>query len=136
MSRSSRKRRSAQRGLPTRPVSNAPVSTPAPRGVAWVLLTLFFLSGFSGLVYEIAWMKLLTPVVGAALFSVTAVLTVFMGGLALGSLVGGRYLERATSALRYSSTRRRRRALPMTETELRLIAALAIIGLSRMPKNG
>ena len=45
-------------------------------------------------------MKLLTPVVGASLFSVTAVLTVFMGGLALGSLVGGRYLERVRSPLR------------------------------------
>ena len=29
-----------------------------------------------------------------------------------------------------------RRALPMTETELRLIAAPAMIGLSNKPKNG
>jgi predicted membrane-bound spermidine synthase len=72
---------------------------PAHRPLGPVML-LFLLSGFAGLLYEIVWMKLLTPVVGAALFSVTAVLTVFMGGLALGSLVGGRYLERATSPLR------------------------------------
>jgi hypothetical protein len=31
---------------------------------------------------------------------------------------------------------RRRKALPITETELRLMAAAAIIGFSRMPKNG
>ncbi len=31
---------------------------------------------------------------------------------------------------------RRRRALAITETELRLIAALAIIGERRMPRNG
>ena len=31
---------------------------------------------------------------------------------------------------------RRRSALPMTETELRLIAALAIIGLSTIPRTG
>lgn len=31
---------------------------------------------------------------------------------------------------------RRRSALPITETELKLIAAAAIIGLSRSPKNG
>ena len=31
---------------------------------------------------------------------------------------------------------RKRNALPMTDTELRIIAAAAIIGLSRMPKNG
>jgi hypothetical protein len=36
----------------------------------------------------------------------------------------------------YSATRRNRSALPTTETELRLIAAAAIIGLSSRPKNG
>ena len=35
-----------------------------------------------------------------------------------------------------SSVRRRRSALPMTDTELKLIAAAAIIGLSRSPKTG
>ncbi len=35
-----------------------------------------------------------------------------------------------------SFTRRSRRALPITDTELRLIAALAIIGESKSPKNG
>ncbi|GAG36367.1 unnamed protein product [marine sediment metagenome] len=33
-------------------------------------------------------------------------------------------------------TRRRRRAFPITETELRLIAAAASIGLRRMPRKG
>ena len=36
----------------------------------------------------------------------------------------------------YSSTRRNRSAFAITDTELNVIAALAIIGLSRMPKNG
>ena len=36
----------------------------------------------------------------------------------------------------YKASFRSRSALPITDTELRLIAALAIIGLSRMPKNG
>ena len=35
-----------------------------------------------------------------------------------------------------SDTRLKRSALPMTETELKLIAAAAIIGLSRIPKKG
>ena len=35
-----------------------------------------------------------------------------------------------------SATRRSRSALAMTETELRLIAAPAIIGLRNQPKNG
>jgi len=36
----------------------------------------------------------------------------------------------------YSLAWRRRRALVMTDTELKLIAAAAKMGLSRMPKNG
>ena len=36
----------------------------------------------------------------------------------------------------YRRVRARRSALPITDTELRLIAALAIIGLSSKPNNG
>jgi len=36
----------------------------------------------------------------------------------------------------HSATRRSRSALPMTDTELRLIAALAMMGLSRRPNTG
>jgi hypothetical protein len=36
----------------------------------------------------------------------------------------------------YAFTRRSRRALPTTDTELTLIAAAAIIGLSSRPKKG
>jgi len=36
----------------------------------------------------------------------------------------------------YSFTLRKRRALVMTETELKLMATPAIIGLSSTPKNG
>ena len=49
--------------------------------------------------------------------------------------------NRSSSHYRFASlsqrpTRRRRRALLTTDTELKLIAAAAIIGFSRMPKNG
>ena len=36
----------------------------------------------------------------------------------------------------YRSARRNRSALPITETELKVIAALAIIGLSSSPNHG
>ena len=49
---------------------------------------------------------------------------------------GGSFTRGPAPWRRYSSTRRSRSALPITETELRLIAALAIIGLSRRPKTG
>src|SRR5262249_22246864 len=40
------------------------------------------------------------------------------------------------STKRHMRTRRKRRALPITDTELKLIAAAASMGLSRIPKNG
>lgn len=59
-----------------------------------VFLALFFLSGASGLVYEIAWSRLLLFVFGGTTLAVTTVLTCFMGGLALGSYLGGRFCTR------------------------------------------
>jgi spermidine synthase len=64
---------------------------------AWtmpVVLALFFSSGAAGLVYEVVWTRLLLNVFGATLYAVSTVLAAFMGGLALGSLVGGRVADR------------------------------------------
>lgn len=44
--------------------------------------------------------------------------------------------EHKCPAAHHKDTRLSRSALPITETELKLIAAAAIIGLSRIPKNG
>ena len=46
------------------------------------------------------------------------------------------YLRRGKQRSGYSLSDRSRSAFAMTETELKLIAAPAIIGLSRTPKNG
>jgi len=48
-----------------------------------LILLFLLLSGSCGLVYEILWMKMLTLVIGNTVFSITTVLTAFMGGLAL-----------------------------------------------------
>jgi spermidine synthase len=61
--------------------------------VAMILLACFFLSGLSGLVYEIVWVRMIDKVVGSAPFAVAIVLTVFMGGLALGSFLAGRRID-------------------------------------------
>ena len=59
----------------------------------WVLL-FFFVSGATGLIYEVVWTRLLTLVLGNTHYSVATVLTTFMGGLALGSFFGGRFIDR------------------------------------------
>lgn len=65
----------------------------------WVVL-LFLASGFSGLVYQVAWVRLLTPVFGVTAFAISTVLASFMGGLALGSYVFGRFIDGRKDPLR------------------------------------
>ena len=60
----------------------------------------FFLSGSTGLMYEVVWTRLLGSVIGNTHFSITVVVAVFMGGLALGSYVGGRIADRTRNPLR------------------------------------
>ena len=51
----------------------------------------FFLSGATGLVYEVLWIRMLGLVFGHTVFAVTTVLTAFMAGLGLGSWTFGRH---------------------------------------------
>ncbi|MBI1949984.1 MAG: fused MFS/spermidine synthase, partial [Acidobacteria bacterium] len=51
-------------------------------------------SGMSGLIYEVAWVRSLELVFGATSFAVATVLAAFMGGLALGSAGMGRGAHR------------------------------------------
>lgn len=68
-----------------------------PRGA--VVLALFLGSGFAGLVYEVIWSRMLTYVFGATLYAVSTVLAAFMGGLALGSFLFGRWVDRRRNPL-------------------------------------
>lgn len=51
---------------------------------------LFFVSGMTGLLYEVAFSKLLGYVFGATAYAVSAVLAAFMAGMAAGAHFGGR----------------------------------------------
>lgn len=64
-----------------------------------VLLILFFISGFSSLVYEVAWGRILTLVMGGSIYAVSVILATFMGGLALGSFTLGRISDRSKNPL-------------------------------------
>lgn len=54
---------------------------------------LFFLSGAAGLVYEVVWGRLLVLVFGSTTNSFVAVISAFLGGLALGSYLFGKYAD-------------------------------------------
>jgi len=60
----------------------------------------FFLSGAAGLAYEVVWARLLGLAFGHTVYAVTTVLAAYMGGLALGSLLLGRWADRVERPLR------------------------------------
>lgn len=71
------------------------------RGHTATILLLFFLSGATGLVYEVVWLRQMVLIFGSTLFATSAILSTFMGGLALGAFVAGRFMDRTrTSPLR------------------------------------
>ncbi|MFC1532525.1 fused MFS/spermidine synthase [Thermodesulfobacteriota bacterium] len=72
---------------------------PASRLFA-LILCCFFISGLTGLTYEILWTRMIVKIIGSAPFAVSIVLTVFMGGLGLGSYLAGRSIDRIKNPLK------------------------------------
>jgi spermidine synthase len=67
----------------------------APTGLIPWLYLLFFLSGVSGLMYEVVWVRMLTRILGSTVYATSTVLAAFMAGLVLGSFLVGRWIDRA-----------------------------------------
>jgi spermidine synthase len=65
-----------------------------------VVAACFFLSGATGLIYEVLWARMLGLVFGGTTLAVSTVLAAFMGGLALGSALAGRLGARITRPVR------------------------------------
>jgi spermidine synthase len=63
------------------------------------LLLALFLSGISGLTYQVLWLRLLSLVFGVTAYAASTVLASFMAGLALGSFLAGRVALRARRPL-------------------------------------
>jgi predicted MFS family arabinose efflux permease len=70
--------------LPTVSSRSSPLSTRIDP-----LHALFFFSGFPALIYQLTWQRSLFRIFGVNTETVTIVVTAFMLGLGLGSLVGG-----------------------------------------------
>ena len=82
----------------------APAATP-PGAVptdppSWLIfagvIACFFLSGLAALLYQTAWLRQFSLVFGTSELAVATVLAAYMGGLALGSAIAGRYAGRVT----------------------------------------
>src|SRR5579864_1677425 len=64
------------------------------RAQSALVAALFFCSGFPALIYQIVWQRALFAIYGVNVQSVAVVVSAFMLGLGIGSLVGGRLSEK------------------------------------------
>jgi spermidine synthase len=66
----------------------------------YLIYFFFLLSGATGLVYEMLWIRLLGLSLGNTMYAISAVLATFMTGLAIGGYAAGQYLETHKRPLR------------------------------------
>ena len=77
---------------PEEPEQNDAGSVEAPSTLGWAVLIAFGFSGMAALVYENAWTRALTLVIGSSVYSFTTMLVTFLIGLALGGFFYARWL--------------------------------------------
>jgi spermidine synthase len=71
-----------------------------PQASRTVVLLIFLLSGIAGLIYEVVWARELVLVFGNTTQAISAILTGFFAGMAIGSVLGGRLADRVRNPLR------------------------------------
>jgi spermidine synthase len=81
-----------------------PSSPKHPLSVRITVSLCFFATGAAGLIYEILWNKTLVLFMGNTAYALATLLTVFMGGLALGAWIGGKLAPDGPKALRLYGT--------------------------------
>ena len=64
------------------------------------IVAIFILSGVAGLIYEVVWSRQLVLVFGNTTQAVSAILTAFFIGMAVGNVLGGRLADRVARPLR------------------------------------
>jgi spermidine synthase len=78
---------------------------PSQKSFRKVFLSLFFVSGFCSVLYELVWLRLSMAQFGVTTAMVSIVLSVFMAGLGLGSWASGEWLRRRGDGLRVPALR-------------------------------
>ena len=64
------------------------------RGTYWTVLIAFGLSGFASMVYEVTWSRVLAMILDSSTYAFTTMLTTFLVGIAIGSYVMSRIIDR------------------------------------------
>ena len=90
----------------------------------WWLLVAYAVSGAAALVYEVAWMRELGNTLGATAYAPATMLTAFMMGLGIGSLLGGWLAKLSKSPLRNAAR---------AELAIAGFSAIALLGIVYLP---
>lgn len=64
-----------------------------------VLFTVFAISGFSAMIYEVVWTRILTLILGSTVYSYATMLSTYLLGLAIGSFIFSHVLKRFSRPL-------------------------------------
>ena len=76
-----------------------PRNHPAGIGCILAVFLFFFVSGACGLLYQVVWTRKLVLLFGTTAYAVSTVLSIFFIGLGAGSILGGRWADRARCPL-------------------------------------
>ncbi len=108
--------------VPEQPDADEAALPASSAGHRFITLSIFALSGFCAMAYEVIWTRLLGLIIGPTTYSFTIILTTFITGLGIGSLLFGRMADRTAKPLRL---------LIYTQ----LFAALLALGVSQLLGN-
>lgn len=81
------------------PAESSPVDA-VTRSQAYAAFIAFAVTGFLGLVYEVAWSRALVLVFGTSVYAFATMLTTYLVGLAFGSMIMGRWVDRIRNLIR------------------------------------
>ena len=59
-----------------------------------ICFTAFFLSGLASIVYELTWIRLLRNIFGSDSLAFSSLLTIFIGGIATGTFLSGKFIKK------------------------------------------
>lgn len=104
----------------------APSEAALSHWAAWVFLIGFAISGIAALVYELAWIRALTLVIGSSVYAFSTTLATYLVGIAAGSLVYARFAGRG-------DTLSRLRLTALMELGISLTAILSLFLIGRLP---
>ncbi|WP_409312077.1 fused MFS/spermidine synthase [Pseudomonas putida] len=101
--------------------SSASTETQAP--LQWLMpAALLFISGGAALIYQVLWVKQLSLVVGVEVYAITAGISAFFAGLAMGGLLFGRWADRLRHPVKLYAG---------LELAVALLAVAATLGLAQ-----